>query len=39
MASMLQEVKKFFKFLDVFVFVVSVEIVSYYPNIDSSHWF
>ena len=39
MASMPQDFKKFFKFLDMFVFLVPVEIFSHYPNIDISHWF
>ena len=28
----------FFRFLDIFVLLVTFEILSHYPNIDSSHW-
>ena len=36
-ASMPQDFKKI-EFLDIFVILVHVEILSYYPNIDSSLW-
>ena len=29
---------QFFLFLDIFLLLVPVEIVSHYPDIDSSHW-
>ena len=31
--------KTILKFLDIFVFLIPVEILSHYPHIDSSHWF
>ena len=38
MTSMQHEFKKEFKFLDIFVFLVPVEILAHYPIFDSSHW-
>ena len=38
MASMPQDFEPNFKFLDIFVFLVPVEILSQYPNIDSYNW-
>ena len=39
MTSMTQDFKKIKKsFLDFFVLLVTFEILSHYPNIDSSHW-
>ena len=36
---MTQEFKKISKnFLDIFVLLVTFEILSHYPNIDISHW-
>ena len=39
MTSMLQDFLKKFKILDIFVFLVPLEILSHYHNNDSSHWF
>ena len=39
MTSMPQDFKNFIKtFLDIFVYLVPVEIFSHYPNIDNAHW-
>ena len=38
MTSMTQDFRKFKKKLDIFVLLVTFEILSHYPNIDSSHW-
>ena len=35
---MTQGFKKFKKILDIFVLLVTFEILSHYPNIDISHW-
>ena len=38
MISMTQDFKNFKKILDIFVLLVTFEILSHYPNIDISHW-
>ena len=39
MTSMPKDLKKVFKsFLDIFLLVVPLEILSQYPEIDNSHW-
>ena len=38
MTSMTQDLKELKKFLDIFVLLVTFEILSHYPNIGSSHY-
>ena len=38
MTSMTRFQKIFFRFLETFVLLVTFELLSHYPNIDSSHW-
>ena len=38
MTSLTQDLKNLKKILDIFVLLVTFEILSHYPNIDSSNW-